>query len=71
MAEKVQGIVKWFSGERGFGFIKAEDGKDVFVHVSAIQSEGQRTLNEKDKVAFILKEGKKGWQAEDVTCNDE
>jgi CspA family cold shock protein len=62
-----QGTVKWFSGEKGYGFITPEDGPDLFVHYTAIQSSGYRTLNEGDKVEFAVTEGRKGKQASDVT----
>lgn len=68
MAEpRKQGTVKWFSGEKGYGFITSEDGPDLFVHYTAIQSNGYRTLNEGDKVEFEITEGRKGKQASDVT----
>jgi len=67
MEERVTGIVKWFNGEKGFGFINQEDGPDVFVHYSEINSTGYRTLNEGDRVEFTLTEGKKGPQASSVT----
>ncbi len=62
------GIVKWFNGEKGFGFIAPDDGSDdVFVHFSAIQSEGFRTLDEGDKVEYDVEEGPKGLQASNVS----
>jgi CspA family cold shock protein len=66
MSEKEQGTVKWFNGAKGFGFIERESGEDVFVHYSAIQSDGFRTLNEGQRVEFIVTEGQKGPQAQDV-----
>jgi CspA family cold shock protein len=71
MDERVTGIVKWFNGEKGFGFINQEDGPDVFVHYSEINSTGYRTLNEGDRVEFTLTEGKKGPQASSVTVVSE
>lgn len=63
----MQGTVKWFNSAKGFGFITRDDGgKDVFVHFSAIQSEGYRSLNEGDQVEFEVSEGKKGPQADNV-----
>jgi CspA family cold shock protein len=58
--------VKWFSNEKGFGFISRSDGDDVFVHHSAIQMEGYRTLTEGQKVEFDIVEGPKGKQAANV-----
>ncbi|WP_075980682.1 cold-shock protein [Bacillus massilinigeriensis] len=61
------GKVKWFNAEKGFGFIEAEDGNDVFVHYSAIQSEGFKTLEEGQEVSFEVVEGARGPQAANVT----
>lgn len=62
-----RGSVKWFSAEKGYGFITPDDGtKDLFVHYSAIQSEGFRTLNEGDKVEYEVTQGQKGQQAVNV-----
>lgn len=60
------GTVKWFNAEKGFGFITGEDGKDVFVHFSAIQGEGFKTLEEGQKVSFDIVEGNRGAQASNV-----
>ncbi len=60
------GTVKWFNNDKGYGFIKRESGEDVFVHHSAIQAAGYRTLNEGEKVEFDVKQGPKGLQAENV-----
>ena len=63
-----QGTVKWFNADKGFGFIAQEDGgDDVFVHYSAIQTSGYRTLDENQKVEFEITEGRKGPQAENIT----
>ncbi len=61
-----KGSVKWFNTEKGYGFITGEDGKDVFVHFSAIQSEGFKTLDEGQAVTFDITEGDKGPQAANV-----
>jgi CspA family cold shock protein len=62
-----QGTVKWFNADKGFGFIAQEDGgDDVFVHYSAIQTSGYRTLDENQKVEFDITQGPKGPQAENV-----
>ena len=66
MAERVKGIVKWFNAEKGYGFITGEDGEDVFVHFSAIQSEGFKSLDDGQEVEYELKEGPKGMQADAV-----
>ena len=62
-----QGHVKWFNNAKGFGFIKQDEGPDVFVHYSQIQGDGFRTLEEGEPVNFTLKEGPKGLFAEAVT----
>ncbi len=67
MSERVIGTVKWFSSEKGYGFIEREDGPDVFVHFSAIQMEGFRTLEEGQRVEFSIEQGPKGLQAANVT----
>jgi CspA family cold shock protein len=63
---KEQGTVKWFNAAKGYGFIQRESGEDVFVHFSAIQGEGYRTLEEGARVNFEVKKGPKGLQAADV-----
>ena len=60
------GTVKWFNAEKGFGFITGEDGNDVFVHFSAIQSDGFKTLEEGQSVTFNVGEGQRGPQATNV-----
>lgn len=60
------GKVKWFNAEKGYGFISTEDGKDVFVHYSAIVSEGYKTLDEGQAVEFEINDGPKGPQATNV-----
>jgi CspA family cold shock protein len=66
MADRVTGTVKWFNASKGYGFIAREDGKDVFVHFSAIQSEGYRSLNEGERVEFSVEDSPKGPQAVNV-----
>ena len=67
MSDKEQGTVKWFNGSKGYGFIERESGEDVFVHFSAIVSDGFRTLDEGQQVEFTVTQGQKGPQAENVT----
>ena len=62
----MNGTVKWFNAEKGYGFITGEDGKDVFVHFSAIQGEGFTTLDEGQKVTYDLVQGNRGMQAANV-----
>lgn len=67
----MRGTVKWFNAEKGYGFITREDGNgDVFVHYTAIQGDGFRTLNEGDVVEFEIGEGRKGPQAQNVVRAD-
>ncbi|MBR7553209.1 cold-shock protein [Allobacillus sp. GCM10007491] len=61
------GVVKWFNAEKGYGFIQVEGGDDVFVHYSAIQEEGFKTLDEGQEVEFEIVEGDRGPQAANVT----
>ncbi len=63
---KEQGTVKWFNTSKGYGFIGRESGEDVFVHFSAIQGEGYRSLEEGEKVSFDVTNGPRGLQAENV-----
>jgi CspA family cold shock protein len=62
-----EGVVKWFNDSKGFGFIEQEDGPDVFVHHSAINSSGFRSLNEGDRVTFEIEQGQKGPAAANVS----
>jgi CspA family cold shock protein len=66
MTEKERGTVKWFNGMKGYGFIERESGEDVFVHFSAIVGDGYRNLVEGERVEFIVAQGEKGLQAQDV-----
>ncbi len=66
MSDKVTGTVKWFNDDKGFGFIEREEGPDVFVHHTAIQIDGFKSLKEGQKVAMIVTQGQKGPQAEQV-----
>jgi len=70
MSTRIQGEVKWFNAEKGFGFLTQADGPDVFVHYSAIQGNGYRSLNTGDKVEFEIVDGRKGKQAEKVTVTE-
>lgn len=63
----MKGTVKWFDSDKGYGFISSEDGKDIFVHFSAIQSEGYKSLQEGDQVEFDVNDGDRGPQAANVT----
>lgn len=63
----MNGTVKWFNAEKGFGFITGEDGKDVFVHFSQINKSGFKTLEEGEEVTFEITEGQKGPQASNVS----
>jgi cold shock protein len=65
---KEKGTVKWFNAAKGYGFIQRENGEDVFVHFSAIQSQGYRSLEEGAKVEFEVTRGPKGLQAANVTA---
>lgn len=67
MEERITGTVKWFNAEKGYGFIAQEDGPDVFVHYSAIEGNGYRSLEEGETVQFTITEGQKGMQASNVT----
>ncbi len=65
--ERLKGTVKWFNNAKGYGFIGRDDGADVFVHYSAITSEGYKSLQEGDQVEFEITQGQKGPQAANVT----
>ena len=67
MSDRVTGTVKWFNGDKGYGFLSREGGPDVFVHFSAIQGDGFRSLQEGQKVEFAVEKGPKGPQATNVT----
>ena len=66
MSNRTTGTVKWFNGGKGYGFIEQESGEDVFVHYSAIQSDGFRNLEEGQRVEFEVEQGPKGLQATNV-----
>ena len=66
MAEREKGTVKWFNSTKGYGFIKQDQGEDIFVHYSAIRGKGYRSLEEGQRVEFTIVQGTKGPQAQDV-----
>jgi CspA family cold shock protein len=68
MSERIIGTVKWFNPNKGYGFIEQEEGEDVFVHYSALQSEGFRSLDEGQRVEFSVERGPKGLQASNVVA---
>ena len=70
MSERFVGTIKWFNPAKGYGFIGRDDGQDVFVHYSAIQMDGYKTLKEGDRVEFSVEQGPKGLQAAKVTILD-
>jgi len=66
-----KGLVRWFNNKKGYGFLQKEsDGKDIFVHYSAITMEGYKTLKTNDKVTFDVVDGEKGPQAANVVCTE-
>ena len=67
MSQRVTGTVKWINATKGYGFLSQEGGEDVFVHFTAIQTEGYRTLEEGQRVEFTIEKGPKGLQAAKVT----
>ena len=71
MTERETGTVKWFNSTKGYGFLERDNGGDVFVHYSAISSEGFRSLEEGQRVEFAVVQGQKGPQAQDVTVVSE
>ncbi len=66
MPERINGVVKWFNSQKGYGFIEREDGPDVFVHYTAVVGQGFRDLEEGERVEFSITEGPKGPQASEV-----
>ena len=66
MSDKEMGTVKWFNGQKGYGFIERDAGGDVFVHYNAIVGEGYRNLHEGERVEFVVTQGQKGLQAQEV-----
>ena len=71
MSDQIEGTVKWFNDEKGFGFIEQQGGKDVFVHYSSLSGEGYRSLSDGQHVEFSVSQGEKGLQANDVTVIDD
>lgn len=71
MSDRVLGTVKWFNSGKGYGFIEREEGDDVFVHFSAIQMDGFKTLEEGQQVEFTIEQGPKGPQAANVTLSSQ
>ena len=67
MAEREAGTVKWFNNDKGFGFIERDAGGDIFVHYSAIQGDGYRSLEDGQRVEFVVAEGPRGLQAQEVS----
>jgi CspA family cold shock protein len=70
MPNRETGLVKWFNAAKGYGFLERDAGGDVFVHYSAINGNGFRTLSEGQRVEFLVAEGEKGLQAQEVTALD-
>jgi CspA family cold shock protein len=70
MAERESGVVKWFDVKKGYGFIKREEGSDVFVHYSSIQGDDFRKLEEGQQVSFVVSETDKGLQAQEVSLEE-
>jgi cold shock protein len=70
MDNRITGKVKWFNASKGYGFIEREGGSDVFVHYTAIQTDGYRTLQEGQEVEFVIEQGPKGLQAAQVTITE-
>ena len=68
MSDKITGTVKWFDEQKGFGFIQREGGKDVFAHFSSIESAGYKSLAEGQRVEFVVTDGQKGPQAENIVA---
>ena len=66
MADRETGTVKWFNGKKGYGFITRENGDDIFVHFSDIESDGYKTLDDGDSVDYTVTDGEKGKQAKEV-----
>jgi CspA family cold shock protein len=71
MSQRESGQVKWFNEKKGFGFIVNQQGDDIFVHYKDIQGEGFKTLQENEKVSFVLDKGPKGFKAQDVLIESE
>ena len=67
MSDRLSGTVKWFDSKKGYGFISPDDGDDIFVHYTSIQGDGYRTLEEGQRVEFVVSDGDRGPQAKEVT----
>jgi CspA family cold shock protein len=67
MSDRKTGVVKWFNNKKGFGFIEQEGGEDIFAHYKNIRGDGFRTLHEGERVEFLVTNGPKGLQADDIT----
>ena len=68
MSNLATGTVKWFNETKGFGFIQADNGEDVFAHFSQITAQGFKTLVEGQRVQFAVTQSQRGWQANNITC---
>ena len=69
MSDRQNGTVKWFNDAKGFGFIAPQEGPDLFVHFRAIEGKGFKSLKEGQKVSFVVRQGQKGMQAEEVRAD--
>lgn len=69
MSERIRGTIKWFNTAKGYGFIARESGDDIFIHYTALKSDGYRTLSEGQRVEFSIEQGPKGLQAANVVVS--